>query len=192
MQTKKIVLSLNNKQTKTKKMETIKIYVGTYYKYNCGSIAGDWIDVTGLDKEEFYSKCKELHKEEEDPEYHFQDWECNHLLDSYVDESGIDEEFWELKEQVKDFSDEQLEALTAYQSIFGTIDIEDFEEKYFGHFAGFFGDINSEFGQHMLEELGELEQVPQHLRYYIDAEAYGRDLLISDFSEFEGYVFRNC
>jgi antirestriction protein len=44
----------------------------------------------------------------------------------------------------------------------------------------------------MLEEMGELEQVPQHLRYYIDEEAYGRDLLINDFSEFEGFVFRNC
>ena len=83
-----------------------------------------------------------------------------------------------------------LEALTAYKSIFGEIDIQDFEDKFYGHFEGY--NINREFGEHILEELGELEQVPQHLRYYIDAEAYGRDLLINDFSEFDGFVFRNC
>jgi antirestriction protein len=131
-------------------METIKIYVGTYEKYNNGSIEGAWIDVTDLDKEEFYLKCKELHKEEVDPEFHFQDWECPDLLNDFISEGGTDTEFWELKELIKDFSDEQLEALTAYQSLFGTIDVQDFEDRYYGHFAGFFGDINSEFGQHIL------------------------------------------
>jgi antirestriction protein len=173
-------------------MEQIKIYVGTYGKYNSGSIEGAWIDVTELDKDEFYSKCKELHKDEEDPEFMFQDWETIDLLKDFISEGGTDKEFWELKEQIKDLSNEQIEALTAYQNLFGTIDVQDFEDRYYGHFEGFFGDINSVFGQHMLEEMGELENVPQHLRYYIDEEAYGRDLLINDFSEFEGFVFRNC
>lgn len=172
-------------------MEQIKIYVGTYHKYNCGSIQGAWIDVTELDKDEFYLKCKELHKDEQDPEFHFQDWECIDLLKDFISESGIDPEFWELKETLEN-TEIDLEALTAYKNLFGTIDISDFEDKYFGHFEGFLGDINSEFGRHMLEEMGELEQVPQHLRYYIDEEAYGRDLLINDFCEFEGFVFRNC
>ena len=189
MQTKKIVLSLNNKQTKTKKMETIKIYVGTYYKYNCGSIAGAWIDVTNLDETEFLEKCREIHKDEEDPEFMFQDFEVNHLLDAYVDEMGIDSEFWEIKEALNN-SDYDLDILAAYKSIFGEIDFKDCEDKFFGHFEGY--NINAEFGMHILEEMGELEQVPTHLRYYIDAEAYGRDLLINDFTEFEGYVFRNC
>ena len=183
---------MNNKQTKTKTMETIKIYVGTYYKYNCGSIAGDWVDVTNLTKEEFIDMCETLHNEEKDPEFMYQDWECPKLLNEYISEYGTDPEFWELKELIKDFSDEQLEALEAYQSLFGTIDVQDFEDKFFGHFEGFFGDINKEFGEHILNEMGYLNEVPEHLRYYIDTEAYGRDLLISDFSEFDGYVFRNC
>lgn len=171
-------------------MET-KIYVGTYHKYNNGSIQGAWIDLENLDKDEFYLKCQELHKDEEDPEFMFQDWECDEIFKGMISECGIDEEFWELKETLEN-TEIDLEALTAYKNIFGDIDIRDFEDKYFGHFEGFFGDINREFGEHMLEEMGELEQVPQHLRYYIDAEAYGRDLLISDFSEYDGFVFRNC
>ena len=186
------MLSLISETKKQNKMETIKIYVGTWKKYNNGSIEGAWIDVTDLDKEEFYLKCKQLHKEEEDPEFHFQDWECPDLFSDLIGEGGIDPEFWELKEQIKDLSEEQIEAIEAYQSLFGTIDVQDFEDRYFGHFEGFFGDINSEFGQHILDEMGYLNEGPEHLRYYIDTEAYGRDLLISDFSECDGFVFRNC
>lgn len=168
-------------------MET-KIYVGTYYKYNCGSIAGDWIDVTNLTKEEFFDMCQTLHHEEKDPEFMFQDWECDEIFKGMISECGIDEEFWELKETLEN-TEIDLEALTAYKNLFGNIDIRDFEDKFFCHIEDY--NVNQAFGDYMLEEMGELEQVPQHLRYYIDSEAYGRDLLINDFSEYDGFVFRN-
>ena len=42
-----------------------KIYVGTYAKYNDGSIFGKWLTLSDYaDKEEFYEACKELHKDE--------------------------------------------------------------------------------------------------------------------------------
>jgi antirestriction protein len=35
---------------------TPSVYVGTYHKYNCGSIAGAWLDLTDFDSsEEFYA-----------------------------------------------------------------------------------------------------------------------------------------
>jgi len=166
-----------------------KIYVGTYHKYNSGSIEGAWIDLENLSKEEFYQKCKELHQDEEDPEFMFQDFEIEDILSDYVDETGIDPEFWELKEQLEN-TDFDLEALQAYKSIFGEINFRDFEDKFFAHIDDY--NVNRAFGDYMLEEMGELEQVPQHLRYYIDSELYGRDLLINDFSEHNGFVFRNC
>ena len=70
-------------------METIKIYVGTYHKYNNGSIDGAWINVTDLDKEEFLEKCQELHQDEEDPEFMYQDWECSDILAEFISEHGI-------------------------------------------------------------------------------------------------------
>lgn len=169
-------------------MET-KIYVGTYYKYNCGSIEGAWIDLENLNEDEFLEKCRELHKDEKDPEFMFQDFECDEIFKGMISENGIDDDFWELKNELEN-TEIDLEALTAYKSIFGYVDIKDFEDKFFGHFQGF--NVNQEFGEHMLEEMGELEQVPQHLRYYIDAESYGRDLLINDFSEHDGFIFRSC
>ncbi|MFT2869362.1 antirestriction protein ArdA, partial [Escherichia coli] len=36
---------------------TPSVYVGTYHKYNCGSIAGAWLDLTDFDSsEEFYER----------------------------------------------------------------------------------------------------------------------------------------
>ena len=53
-----------------------KVYVGTYAKYNNGSLSGAWLDRSDYsDKEEFYEACRELHKDEEDAEYMFQDYE---------------------------------------------------------------------------------------------------------------------
>ena len=52
------------------------VYVGTYGKYNNGSLFGAWLDLSDYaDKEEFYEACRELHKDEEDAEFMFQDWE---------------------------------------------------------------------------------------------------------------------
>ena len=59
-----------------KVLSEAKVYVGTYAKYNNGSLSGAWLDLSDYsDKEEFYEACRELHKDEEDAEYMFQDWE---------------------------------------------------------------------------------------------------------------------
>ncbi|NCH73591.1 antirestriction protein ArdA [Cronobacter dublinensis] len=57
---------------------TPAVYVGTYHKYNCGSIYGQWFDLTDFDDEdEFQEACRALHANESDPEFMFQDWEGN-------------------------------------------------------------------------------------------------------------------
>lgn len=52
------------------------VYVGTWHKYNCGSIAGRWFDLTTFDDErDFFAACRALHQDEADPELMFQDYE---------------------------------------------------------------------------------------------------------------------
>ena len=72
-----------------------KVYVGTYEKYNNGSLEGAWIDLAEHDKESFFEACKELHGEGEH-EFMFQDWECP--VESLISECGIDDKLWELME----------------------------------------------------------------------------------------------
>ena len=53
------------------------LYVGTYAKYNNGSIKGAWLKLEDhSDAEAFMDACRELHKDESDPELMFQDFEC--------------------------------------------------------------------------------------------------------------------
>lgn len=79
----------------------MKLYVGTYAKYNSGSLFGSWLD---LDKyanaEEFEAACRRLHSDERDPEFMFQDVEIDPGCDwqeGLYSESSISREYWSLK-----------------------------------------------------------------------------------------------
>ena len=51
-----------------------KVYVGTYAKYNNGNLKGAWLDLANYETyDDFLKACKELHKDESDPEYMIQD-----------------------------------------------------------------------------------------------------------------------
>lgn len=51
-----------------------KVYVGTYAKYNSGSLSGKWISLKSCKSySDFIQKCRETHKDEEDPEFMIQD-----------------------------------------------------------------------------------------------------------------------
>ena len=145
---------------------TARLYVGTYAKYNSGSIAGAWLDLEDYrDKEEFLTACAELHKDESDPELMFQDFEG--FPKSYYNESSVSDDLWAWLEL--DESDREL--LTVYTEHVrddGTI------EQARDAFAGK-ADSESDWAAQWLEDTGGLAGVPEHLQNYIDYEAYARD-----------------
>ncbi len=52
------------------------VYVGTYGKYNDGSLCGLWIDLSSFNAyDDFIDFCKAIHADEEDPELMAQDYE---------------------------------------------------------------------------------------------------------------------
>lgn len=53
----------------------ISVYVGTYRKYNEGSIKGAWVNMEAVrDVDQFWRICRTIHKER-DPEFMFQDFQ---------------------------------------------------------------------------------------------------------------------
>lgn len=73
----------------------MSLYVGTYKKYNEGSLFGEWVKLSDFtSKDEFLQHCAELHKDEIDPEFMFQD--CEYFPSSWYWESGVDDELWDL------------------------------------------------------------------------------------------------
>lgn len=71
-----------------------RLYVGTYAKYNNGDLTGEWLDLADYDdKDEFLEACAELHADESDPEFMFQD--CEGIPDAMYSECSIDERLFE-------------------------------------------------------------------------------------------------
>lgn len=87
-----------------------KVYVGTYAKYNNGSIDGEWVDLTKFsDYDEFIEYCNELHSDESDPELMFQDYEG--FPSKYYSESRIDPELWDYMEAIDNYDKDMVDAV---------------------------------------------------------------------------------
>ena len=162
---------------------TMRIYVGTYAKYNDGNLFGKWLDLEDYaDRDDFYEACAELHADEKDPEFMFQDWEG--ILSNMISESHVSPECWSLLDAYEKYDED---AVNAYCDCFGEWNERDFNECYRGKY-----DSWEHMAEELLEETGELNLIPENLRYYFDYEKYANDLRISgDFTEQDGYYFWN-
>lgn len=165
---------------------TPRVYVGTYAKYNNGSIAGAWMDLGKYDdKQAFLEACAELHKDEADPEYMFQDFE--NFPRALYNESFLDDRLFEYAQ----LDDEQREIVDAYADALGQFpdDLEDAEEQLFCQldYSHSFDDENA-MADYIIDN--GLIEIPENLRGYIDYQAVGRDWL-QDMYVSNGYVFTN-
>lgn len=149
-----------------KELLCARLYVGTYAKYNNGSIAGKWLDLEDYgDKESFLKACAELHKDEADPEFMFQDFEG--FPRSMYSESSVSEELFEYV--ALDEDDQELLAVYK-ENVDSDGDIETARDAFAGK-----ADSQANWAAQFLEDTGGLDGVPEHLKNYIDFEAYARD-----------------
>lgn len=90
-----------------------KVYCSTYKKYNSGNLGGAWIKLANYSRaKEFYTKCAEIHKDEAEPEYMFQDAE--HLPPELYCEDSVYSEYWAVINEIKTWSPEKEEAYCNY------------------------------------------------------------------------------
>lgn len=145
---------------------TARIYVGTYAKYNSGSIAGAWLDLEDhADKESFLEACAALHKDEHDPEFMFQDYEG--FPESLYSESYIKPEIWEWLE----LDDDDRELLAVYKEhIDSSADIETARDRFQGKY-----DSKIDWATSFVDDTGMLQDAPDNLKNYFNYEAYARD-----------------
>lgn len=166
---------------------TARIYVGTYAKYNNGSISGQWLDLEDYaDREAFYAACKELHKDETDPEFMFQDYEG--FPSGMYSESNVPAELWDWLK----LDEDDQELLAVYQEhIDQTGDLDQARDAFLGKYSS-----AEDWAAEYLEETGMLNEVPESLRNYIDFEAYARDAGYNGMSfvqiDGETWVFQPC
>ena len=149
-----------------------RVYVGTYAKYNDGSIDGEWIDLSRFDTyDEFVDYCRELHKDEKDPEFMVQDYE--NFPRKWYHESGLptESEFDKINEYYL-MDDTDKDAYEAYVNYTDNDDIDDFHEAYQGQFNS-----ASDFAYDLVDSLGWDGIGSDNIDMYFDYDAFGRDLM---------------
>lgn len=167
-----------------------RVYVGTYYKYNNSSLYGKWLELSDYsDSDEFYEACQELHKDEEDPEFMFQDYE--NIPDGLINESWISDELFNILETLRDMDKDLLEPFLIWcnnqHKRFADEDIDDlissFKEDYIGKYSS---------EEHFAGELIDLrDDLNEFAKRYFDYEAFANDLFSSEYWFEDGYVFQN-
>ena len=117
--------------------------------------------------EEFYSACKELFPNEEEPDFIFR-WEASSIFKPYLGETEIDENLFLLA----GMSYEWGRVVMAYAEYRYRLDdeiVKEVEEYYIGEFGS-----DYEFGEYLVDN-GFIE-VSEEVRPYFDSEKYGRDI----------------
>lgn len=162
----------------------MRIYVGTYAKYNDGNLFGEWLDLEDYaDLVDFYDACYELHKDETDPELMFQDWEG--IPDDLISECTLHEEIYELVELKED----EREMVYAYINCVGMNQdlewtIKEARESWVSCYK-----FDYEYRDFLYETFFEVYDVPDELVPYICREAatetMGHAYIASD-----GFIFQ--
>ena len=175
-------------------METVtlseaRVYVGTYNKYNNGSLFGKWLDLSDYsDKDEFMEACRELHKDEQDPEYMFQDIE--NIPEALISESWLSEKFFELRDAIEKLSETEQEAFFVWcdhhNSDISEEDADDLVSSFEDEYQGEYKD-EEDYAYEIVEQCYDL---PEFAKTYFDYSAFARDLFITDYWMDNGFVFR--
>ena len=166
------------------------VYVGTYAKYNDGSIFGKWLKLSDYaNRGEFYEACSKLHSDEEDPEYMFQDYE--NIPKGLIGESWLSDNIFEVLEAIDNLSNDDQEAFFIWcnndHANLSTSDIDElisnFQSAYIAHY-----DSDEDFARELIEERNDLSDFAKQ---YFDYEAYARDLFCGSYWSDDGHVFYN-
>jgi antirestriction protein len=159
-----------------------KIYVSTYHKYNNGNLDGEWLTISDYYcLSDFLAACAELHSDEEEPEYMYQDYED--FPSEWHSESSLSEEVFDKILEYAELSEEHQDAYEAYMENVGdSYDIRMLmRDRYVGKFANRY-----DFGRYIANINMD---IPQHLETYIDYEKLAKYYLSIGYYWCDGYVF---
>ena len=160
------------------------VYVGTYGKYNEGSLCGLWIDLSSFsDYDEFINFCKAIHADEYNPELMAQDYE-GFPRQWYNEGFMSEEDFDNIREYTELCDKHGNDAVDDYMEFEDSLD--NFEEAYCGEW-----DSEEDFARHIVEECYNLDKMMGSLANYFDYDAYARELFNWDYNMgANGHVFR--
>ena len=165
-----------------------RVYVGTYNKYNSGSLFGKWLDLSDYsDKDEFLEACADLHKDEQDPEYMFQDYE--NIPETLFSESSLSEKFFELRDATENMDETVQEAFFIWcEDANKDFNKEDADSLVSAFTNDYIGQYDSE-EDYAEEYIREIQDLSDFVLQYFNYAQYATDLFYSGYWFKDGFVF---
>ena len=166
-----------------------RIYVGTYAKYNNGTLQGEWVSLSDFyDLDGFKEHCAEIHEDEGEPEYMFQDWE--NIPEAFIDEGHLDSNFFELRDELENLDGMNVSAFWIWVENTGkdlTESVYYLMRQFNSAFVGRY--VNKEeFAREIVSMEHELSEFAER---YFDYDKYADELFDEGFWFESGYVFRD-
>jgi hypothetical protein len=177
--------------------ETIKVYVGTWGKYNGGSLHGEWVDLSNFATPNTFKKyChKKLHGDEPDAELMFQDVEGPAWVRSVISEYGMN---YKMVWGWLALDDWEKPVVDGYIELFGINGFSDFNElvssaqdAYLGGEGQDFDDWVQDFFSETMGDMSVDEFLDRHYNWvdfdnakmYMDNDGYGYNEEEDDYDE---------
>ena len=161
------------------------LYVGTYGKYNAGSIDGAWVNIESFDdKEEFFDFCRRLHADEHDPEFMYQDFEG--FPKSWYSESCMGDKIDRIIEWAQ-LDEDEKEIIEEYWDEAGGDEDEEFQDildKCVYH-----GDNCNDYYDELADLCFEDNKAWEKMQCYFDWEKWRRDCSY-DYTETSNCIFQ--
>ena len=155
------------------------VYVGTYHKYNCGSLKGAWVNLESFDdEEELMEFLHRLHADESDPEFMIQDY-MNFPRRFYSESMNKDDfaklfEWLNLDEEKREMCEEYWDEIDESESV-----------EHIVESCVYSGNSNDYFDELADEAMGDAYEF---LRNYFDYESWRRNCAL-DYNVTSNYVF---
>ena len=155
------------------------VYVGTYNKYNCGSLNGAWVDLESFnDEEELMEFLYRLHADEAEPEFMVQDY--MNFPRRFYSESMNEHDFAELFKWLNLEEEEREMCAEYWDEIYEDASVEEITDSlvYSGNSDDYFDELAEE----------ELQNLPDALKFCFDYVKW-RELCSYDYHVTSNFVF---
>lgn len=168
---------------------TLSVFITNLGKYNEGELVGDWLKLP-TDYETLHETLKDIGIGGRYEEWFITDYECSisGMTDYLGEYENLDELNYmaELIYELSKYDEEKLEAVLDYESPMGASNVIEIIMNLDDYSVYSSIEDDEDLGRYYIEELDALD-VPEHLRNYIDYEAYGRDVRFSTDGNFTSY-----
>ena len=157
------------------------VYVGTYHKYNCGSLDGAWVDLESFnDESELMKFLYRLHADEAEPEFMIQDY--MNFPRRFYSESMNEHDFAELFKWLNLDTEEREMCAEYWKEIDESASVDEIADR-----LVYSGDSNEYFDE-LAEEVLSDYNVPNFLQFCFDYEKW-REMCKYDYRVTRNFVF---